>query len=139
MPLNVTISEQELRGLLESGFLLRERMEFDKALEVFEGAVALRPDVEVAQLGLANMYEVTGRHKDAQAVLETLVKKNPKSAVAQLQLGEFFHTHGKKDEAKKALDQAMALDPNGPTGDAARATLAVIDQGIDYSYDMSKK
>ncbi|MFC1705325.1 tetratricopeptide repeat protein [Planctomycetota bacterium] len=136
MALNVTISTDELHALLEAGFLLRERAEIDKAGDVFAGVIALRPDIEIAHLGLANILEIQGKDDEAGKILEELTKRSPSSAMAYMQLGEFYHTHEKKEEALKALDKAIELDAGGPFAESARAIKALVEEGVGYQYKM---
>src|SRR5437879_5158138 len=109
MALDVQISTDELRLLLEAGYLATERREFAKAKEIFEGIQALGRGADVAETGLANLYLVQGNQKEAEKLLKQAVKSNPKNAYATALLGELLHTLGKKDEALATLKQAKSL------------------------------
>lgn len=136
MALDVAVSPEELRALLEMGFLLRERGELDKALEVFDGVLALRPDLEIAHIGLANVYQVQGNNAEAEKVFRSAVERFPQSAHAHAQLGEFFHTVGRKEDALAELEKAIQIDPSGPYGEAARAVKTLVEDGVEYSYGL---
>jgi len=137
MALDVAVSPEELKALLETGFLFRERKELDKAEEVFAGVIALRPDLEIAHLGLANIAHAKGEVERAEGLFRKMTELFPQSALAFGQLGEFLHTQGKKDAAVEALNKAISLDPSGPHGEAAKAIKALVDEGVEYNYAVS--
>jgi Tfp pilus assembly protein PilF len=134
MALNVKLSEEELKFLLESGYLYIDRREFAKAKEVFEGVAATGQATDVARMGLANVLTIQGDTKEAEKQLREALKANPKNAHVQAQLGELLYITGKKEDAVAALKQAEALDPTGPAAKYARAVMAAIDEGTVYSY-----
>lgn len=134
MALDVAVSPEEIKALLETGFLLRERGELDQAEEVFVGVIALRADLEIAHIGLANIAHAKGECERAEGIFRKVTTLFPNSALAFGQLGEFLHTQGKKDDAIAALDKAVSLDPQGPQGEAARAIKALVDEGVEYTY-----
>jgi Tfp pilus assembly protein PilF len=137
MAVGVTISTEELRTLLETGFLLRERGELQKAREVFEAVVALRPDVEIGHIGLAQVLHCMD-DAGAEKAFRKAVEMNPGSAHARSQLGEYLHTRGKKADALKELNRAIELDPSGPFGESARAIKSLVDEGVEYTYALPK-
>lgn len=136
MAVNVMVSAEEIRALLEAGFLFRERGEIDKSVEVFEGVLALRPELEVAHIGLANALQVKGDAAGAEKSFRKATSLYPQSALARMQLGEFLYTQGRRDDATAELDKAIELDASGPHGEAARAVKAVIAEGVEYSYQL---
>ncbi len=134
MSLGVEVTEQELKALLEVGFLYRERGEAQAAREVFEGVLALRPDLAIAKVGLANALQLMGDDEAAEAALREAAEAQPDNAFVRQQLGELLHTLGRKEEAIALLNEAIALEPDGPAGEAARATLEVVEADIQYTY-----
>lgn len=138
MALNMKLSTEEVRLLLESGYLLMERREYAKAREVFEGVEAIGHGADVAQMGLATLHTIQGNTKEAEKLLRASIKTNAKNAYAHAQLGELLHTLGKKDEALASLKQAEDLDPQGPTGEYARSVKKAVDAGIGYKYEVPK-
>jgi tetratricopeptide (TPR) repeat protein len=134
MPLNIKLSTEELKLLLEAGYVLIDRREFAKAKEVFEGVVAVGQAADVARMGLAQVLMIEGNAKEAEKQLKEAAKANPKSAHVHAQLGELYHTMGKKEEALAALKQAEGLDPNGSAGRYARSVREAVEQGIAYTY-----
>ena len=134
MALNVKLTTEELRLLLETGYLLRERRELQKAKEVFEGVQALGQAADVASMGLADVLLVMGNVKDAEKALQAAIKASPKFALAHAQLGELYHTQGKKAEAVEELQKAESLDPQGTAGTFAKSVLKAVETGVDYKY-----
>ena len=134
MALNVTISTQELHALLETGYLLWNRGDSGKAEEVFEGVLALRPDVEAAHSGLANAFWAQGKNDQATGALQAALEQFPRSAHLHAQLGELFHTLGQTDDAKASLQKAIEIDPQGPFGRSAQSILALVEEGVAYNY-----
>ena len=63
MALDVQVTSEELRLLLESGYLSTERREYVKAKEIFEGVQALGRGADVAEVGLANLYLMQGNYE----------------------------------------------------------------------------
>lgn len=138
MALDVKLGTEELRLLLETGYLLAERREFAKAKEVFEAVEAIGQGADVAQMGLAHVHLVSGNQKEAEKYLKAAVKANPTNAFAHSQLGELLYTLGKKDEAAQSLKEAESLDKNGPVGEYARAVRQAMDTGLEYRYRADK-
>jgi tetratricopeptide (TPR) repeat protein len=137
MALEVKPSQEEVRVLLESGYLLVERRQYDAAKEVFEGVEAMGRGADVAQMGLATLHTIQGNVKEAEKLLKAAVKANPKNAFAHAQLGELYHTMGKKEEALAALKLAEEADPSGPLGGAfARAVREAVEGGHAYRYQV---
>ncbi|RME72065.1 MAG: hypothetical protein D6776_09400 [Planctomycetota bacterium] len=134
MALGLEVSEQELKALLEVGFLYRERGEAAEAREVFEGVLALRPDLAVAKVGLANALQLLGDDEAAERLLREAAAAQPDNAFVAQQLGELLHTVGKREEAAEWLRKAIELDAAGPYGQAAKAVLDLLEADVAYTY-----
>ncbi len=135
MALDVQLDTEELRLLLEAGFVLIDRRELAKAKEVFEGVVAIGgAGTDVALLGLANLSMIDGNQKDAEKQLKTALQANPNNAHVRATLGELYHTMGKKEQALAELKKAEDLDPNGSAGAYARAVREAVETGVAYAY-----
>jgi tetratricopeptide (TPR) repeat protein len=133
LALNVQLSVEEVRVLLESGYLLMERREFAKAKEVFEGVEALGRG-EAGGLGLGEVHLRLGNEKEAEKSFRAAAKANPKGALARAKLGELLHTMGKKDEALAELKEAEKLDASGPFGQYAASVRKAVEEGTQYKY-----
>lgn len=137
MALDVQVSTDEVRVLLESGYLATERREYAKAKEIFEGALALGRGTDVAEVALANLQLVQGNPKEAEKQLRQILKSKPDNAFAHALLGELLHTQGKKQEALDALSKAKAGDP--ALGRMAGAVEEAVTAGATYSYKTVKE
>ncbi len=138
MALDVQIAPEELRLLLESGYLATERREYGKAKEIFEGVAAIGRGVDVAEVGLANLYLMQQNSKDAEKLLRQAIKSNAQNAYAHALLGELLHTLGKKDEALEMLGKAKSLD-RGAVASMASAVEEAVKSGVDYKYQVPGK
>lgn len=135
MALDLQLAPEELRLLLEAGYLATERREWVKAKEIFEGVVALGRGADVANVGLANLNLIQGQPKDAEKLLKAAIQANPKNAYAHALLGELLHTLGKKEESLEVLAKAREL------GDPAAAQMAsaveeAVTTGVAYKYQV---
>jgi tetratricopeptide (TPR) repeat protein len=133
MALDIQLSTDEVRLLLEAGYLATERREWQKAKEIFEGIQATGRGADVAEMGLANLCLVSNNPKEAEKLLRQALKTNPKNAYASALLGELLHTQGKKDEALAVLAQAKAAD-KGAAAEMAGAVEAAVKTEVAYKY-----
>lgn len=136
MALDVELETEELRFLLESGYLATERREYGKAKEIFEGVQAIGRGADVAEVGLANLHLLQGNAKEAEKHLKQAIKSNGSNAYAHAQLGELLHTLGKKDEALAMLSKATSLDSGGPVGQMAAAVEEAVRTDLAYKYQV---
>jgi tetratricopeptide (TPR) repeat protein len=98
-----TPSDDELRAVLEAGFLLRDVMRYDEAATVFQGVAALRPDLELPVLGLSSVLIRQGDLARAQELCESVLARSPDSLHAQVQLGEILLYRGSREEGEERL------------------------------------
>lgn len=133
MALEVQVAPEELKLLLEAGYLATERREFGKAKEIFEGVQALGRGADVAEVGLGNLFLVQGNAKEAEKVLRQAIKSNPQNGYAHAELGELLLTQGKPDEARQMTDKAKVLD-RGAAAALAGAVGEALDQKMAYRY-----
>ena len=135
MALELQLAPEELRLLLEAGYLATERREWVKAKEIFEGVQAIGRGADVAAVGLANLHLIQSNPKEAEKLLKDAIKSNPKNAYAHALLGELLHTLGKKEESLEILKKARDL------GDPAAAQMAsaveeAVTTGVAYKYQV---
>ncbi len=126
------ISVDELHLLLEAAYLYTDRMERDKAREIFEGVEELRPDAEIVAIGLGNLSLLEGKQTEALKHFKRALSLNPKSALVHAQLGDLYHCMGKKEEALAELKQAKELEPKGAAAEYADGVEKCIAAGIVY-------
>jgi tetratricopeptide (TPR) repeat protein len=126
----IQVSSEDLRILLEAGYLYLGMQRFKEAKEVFEGVVILAPKSEVPLVALGNVHCVQGRFEEAIKTYEKALELEPKSAFAKAYMGEALFFRGEKEKAIAYLQEASNLDPKGKSGDFARSLLDLIKKGF---------
>ncbi len=119
----VHISNEDLRLLMETGYLYFHMNRLDEAREVFEGLVPLAPNSDAPHVALALLHYGQSRHEQAEQAFRAGLEINPKSAFALANFGDFLFFHGRNAEAMDALNRAIDIDPNGPDGKLAQSLL----------------
>jgi tetratricopeptide (TPR) repeat protein len=107
--------DKEYPGLaLERGLLFEETGEVNKALEMFQSALAKAPNDPDLQLRVGAAYVAINRPDDAIPTLKKIVEKRPNSAEAHHYLGRAYMLLGATQErdAMRELKRAVDLDPN---------------------------
>ncbi|MCE9624513.1 MAG: tetratricopeptide repeat protein [Deltaproteobacteria bacterium] len=126
----IQVPSEDLRILLESGYLYLGMQRYKEAKEVFEGVVVLAPKSEVPLVALGNVYCVQAKFEQAIKTYKEALDLDPKSAFAMAYMGEALFFKGDKEKAVEALDKASKLDPDGKSGDFARSLLDLIKKGF---------
>lgn len=119
----ITLPVEDLRLLMETGYLYFNMKRLDEAREVFEGIVPLAPKSEAPHIALALLHYTQNRHEDAEREFRLSLELQPNSAYALANYGDFLFFHQRNAEALDALNRAITLDPNGPDGKLARSLL----------------
>ena len=117
----IPIAKKDIILILEAGYLFMELGKSKEAEETFQGACALVPHSEVPHMALGHLYFSQGHFTPALKAHQRAVELNRESAAAHAAVGETLMFLRKHQEALVALDKAIALEPNGPAGDFARA------------------
>ena len=124
---HVKPSDEELRVILESGFVLREAGRLDDADAVFRGALELLPDSDVPRVALGTVELQRGRFAEAQALCEEALSLRPGSLYARVHRAESLLFQRRRDEAEDELREIEATDPDSPHARTARALLEAAD------------
>jgi Flp pilus assembly protein TadD len=124
---HVQPSDEELRVILESGFVLREAGRFDDAETIFRGALELLPDSDVPRVALGTVELQRGRFTEAQALCEEALRVRPASLYARVHRAESLLFQQRREEAESELREVMAADPDSPHARTARALLEAAD------------
>jgi Tfp pilus assembly protein PilF len=119
----VPVQVEDIRLLLEAGYLYYHMNRLEEAREVFEGIIPLAPKSELPHIALAVLHFGQGRHEEAERAFKAGVELKPDSAFALANYGDFLHFHHRIAEAMSALNRAIELDPNGPNGRLARSLI----------------
>jgi predicted Zn-dependent protease len=119
----VQADDEELRVILEAGYVLREAGRLDDAEKVFRGAIALMPASDVPRVALGTVHLQRGRFADAQAACEEALRHCPESLYARVHYAESLLFQQKRAEAEAELSVVIAADPDSPHSRTARALL----------------
>ena len=122
------ITDEELRVLLETGYILREAAKFDDAEAVFRGVMEFLPDSEVPQVGLGTVFFQRGDFQTAEEICRTAVETNPASLYARVNYAEAMLFGKKRDEAETELNNIISDDPDSPHSHTAQALLDAADK-----------
>lgn len=121
-------SDEELRVIMEAGFVLREASRFEEAEAVFRGVAELLPGSDVPLVALSRVIMHLGRFAEAQAACEEALRLNPASLYARVHHAEALFLQQRRDEAEAELNEVIAADPDSPHSRTARALLAEADR-----------
>lgn len=135
----IPVPSEDLRVLLEAGYLYLGMQKFKEAAELFEGVIALAPKSEVPVVALGNVFCVQGKFDQAVKTYEKALELDPQSAFATAYLGEALFFKGDKAKALETLTKASKLDPDGKSGDFARSLLDLIKRGFTPDLSHLKK
>jgi tetratricopeptide (TPR) repeat protein len=117
---------------LYKGCLYRENNNNQAAERELQGCLKINPLSELAYSELEQVYQATGRHELADAIVKRGLEACPYSVTLWSALGQHRASQGKWSEALKAYEKAKSLMP--ADGDAlnfvAQSTLATIYAGI---------
>ncbi len=127
----IDVPTEDLRLMLEAGYLYLAMQRFKEAKEVFEGVCMLAPESDVPLVALGNVSFVETKFEEAVKTYKKALALVPGSAFAKAYLGEALFFNNKKSEAKAVLEEASTMDPHGKSGDFARSLLELIEKGFD--------
>jgi GT2 family glycosyltransferase len=89
-----------------------EEGQYEEAIDLFEWAIELSPDLVLAHMGLGLSLVRAGRAEEAIAPLEHCVELDPTFSEGYNNLGVAYHLVGQSAKAREAMQRAIALDPN---------------------------
>ena len=124
----IPISDEELRVLLETGYILREAAKFDDAETVFRGVMEFLPESEVPQVGLGTVFLQRGDFQTAEEICRSAVETNPASLYARVNYAEAMLFEKKRDEAEEILNAIISENPDSPHSHTAQALLEAADK-----------
>jgi tetratricopeptide (TPR) repeat protein len=109
---NPARDKNNAQARLLRGLIYKEMNRRGPAIEEFEKAVALRPDLTEARVNLATYFMEAGNATGALAHLETAVRYDTDNIVARLNLGDAYRLLGRSKEAKRELEWVTKRDPS---------------------------
>lgn len=124
---DVRPSDEELRLILESGFVLREAGRFADAAKIFRGMSDMLPASDVPLVGLATVALQLGHPAEALLHCEAALRIKPNSLYARVHYAEALLFSGRREEAENELRQVIARDVDSPHSRTAQALLDAAD------------
>ncbi|MDQ7782546.1 MAG: tetratricopeptide repeat protein [Desulfomonilaceae bacterium] len=103
--------DESVGAVIELGNALLAANDLLKAVEVYRGAIRLKPTLVQPYVNLGAAYVALGSHEKATRVLRKAVSLDPKHARARANLGISLVKLGLHTEAIKHLDAAVKLNP----------------------------
>lgn len=123
----ISVDAEQLRVMLETGYILREAARFDEAEAVFRGVMELMPESEVPRVGLGTVYLQRGDFAEAEAICGQAFKDHPNSDYARVHYGEALLFGQQREKAEAELLEVKRKNPDSPHGKTAQALLDAAD------------
>lgn len=120
-------SDEELRVMMETGFIMREAGRLDDAERVFRGVIELIPDSDVPRVALGTVELQRGAFDSAQEAYEEALRKKPESLYARVHRAEALLFKQQRAEAEDELKGIIETDPASPHSRTAQALLEAAD------------
>jgi predicted Zn-dependent protease len=124
---DVQVSNEELRVMLETGYILREAAKFDEAETVFRGVMEFLPDSDVPQVGLGTVFLQRGDFLSAREICEKALRANPSSLYARVHYAEALLFAHQREKAEAELKEIIGSHPDSPHSQTAQALLEAAD------------
>jgi tetratricopeptide (TPR) repeat protein len=102
--------------LFQQGQDAHEAGDFNRALELYEQALKVRPDFPEAEYQRANAYVALDRLPDAENSFRRAIELQPGWPLPYLALGRLLIRTEQFDEAEKLLSRTLELDENNLIG-----------------------
>jgi Tfp pilus assembly protein PilF len=109
-PENPPRDKNNAEARLLRGLILKEQGNRPAAIEEFQKALSLRPDLVEARVQLAAYMLESGNAKDAAPLLEGAVRYDNDNVLAHLNLGDAYRLLGKTGDAKRELEWVQKAD-----------------------------
>ena len=93
------------------GDLMRDADLSDRALKLYQQAVALRPDQPQYKIDLGELYHSLHQRDEALATWNAIAAGDQRTTDNLLRLANVFRSHGYRDEALQAMRDAVELSP----------------------------
>ncbi len=100
-------------GLQREADALRQRGQYEEAIELYNQAVEADPELAPAYLGLAIAYSSIGDDAEAERFYLVAAAKDPGDVQTKLNLAGFYYRSRNYDRALAVLQEAMDIAPEG--------------------------
>ena len=94
------------------GSAYRAKDEVNKAMESYQRAVEINPNLSDAYVGLAATYWISGKVDDAIKYFKKAIEINPKDVAAHFNLGLLYENIEQIDEAIALYEKTIGIDPH---------------------------
>jgi len=115
IPLNITTDEIEGKSVMvwfNKGFALHNLGRYDEALQAYNRAIEIDPQLAAAWNNKGIILEGQGKYDEAIKAYDEVIRLDPNLAEAWHNKGVAFGKQSKYDEAIQAYDEAIRLNPN---------------------------
>jgi len=102
--------DSQLFGML--GYSYSQSQQFDKAIEVYEKALAQEPDNANLRRYYAEALLSAGKNDAARAELQKVIKTEPEDGASYKRLAMLDREEGRFDDARGELEKARSLSPD---------------------------
>jgi predicted Zn-dependent protease len=123
----IPVSSEELRVMLETGYILREAAKFEQAEAIFRGVMEFMPESDVPQVGLGTVFLQMGDFSAAQEICEKALEQNPDSLYARVHYAEALLFGRQRSRAESELREIISGSPDSPHSQTAQALLDAAD------------
>jgi tetratricopeptide (TPR) repeat protein len=96
------------------GLMLEEQGDPEGAINAFEKALDLEPELDDAWLGLGNVYDDLGRYDEAETAYRKAIDLDPEYATPWNGLGNVYRAQGRYEDAEVTYLKVLELDPENP-------------------------
>ncbi|MBT4136443.1 MAG: tetratricopeptide repeat protein [Candidatus Latescibacteria bacterium] len=129
------VSLDSAEGLYDAGATFLRLNQHDRALEMFDQAIAMDATMADAQNAKGVVLVKQRKYAEALQLFNTALSLNPNDAGYRINVAIAYHLQGNKDGATKAYQEAVSADKNfagvldflGRASDAVRAAAPAID------------
>lgn len=124
---DIPVSNEELRVMLETGYILREAAKFDEAEAIFRGVIEFLPESDVPHVGLGTVFLQRGDFTAAQEICEKAIELNPTSVYARVHYAEALLFGHQREKAETQLLEIIGNNSDSPHSQTAQALLDAAD------------
>lgn len=121
-------SQQDASALIEQGNTLEDKGLLEQALECYEAAIRVAPNLARAHLNHGNVLLAMGETEAAVAAYATALTHDPDYAAAHYSMGNAHFKSGRREAALAAYNKAIELKPDFVDAEVGRA-LVLTDLG----------
>ncbi len=127
----IEIPQQQVKLLMEAGYLYLNMERYPEAVQIFEGVSSLLPQSEIPIIAIGDSFAAQQQNEKALKYYKIAIAKSPQNAFAHALVGGTLLNLGKKDEALRCIQKAVELDLQGGNGkEYALSLLEAVNMGL---------